>query len=84
MIFQQTQFFEANRVTYRSKDGLNCVWWHRADRNWWVGPCSKVGTNMGLAYLEEDCECPYCERIYYAKGTPQVGASKFKNAPSCT
>jgi hypothetical protein len=70
--FEKTHFLEANRATYRSIDNLNCVWWYRADRHWWVGPCNKVGTNDGLAFLEEDCLCPYCDQVFYNKGKPQV------------
>ena len=50
-------YLEANRPIFQADD--KCIWWHYPKRNWWIGPCEKVGTNSGFAYLEEDLECPF-------------------------
>ncbi len=54
--YYETDYLEANRPVYSS--GENCIWWYRAERNWWIGSCENVGTNNGFAYHEKDLDCP--------------------------
>jgi hypothetical protein len=38
-------------------NGDKCIWWKRQYRRWWIGPCKKVGTNSGYAYIKQDVRC---------------------------
>ena len=40
------------------KKGINCIWWHKKYRHWWIGDCSNRPENVGHAWLEPDVTCP--------------------------
>ena len=40
------------------KKGINCIWWHKKYRHWWIGDCSYLPENVGYAWLEPDVTCP--------------------------
>ena len=40
------------------KKGINCIWWHKEYRHWWIGDCNNRPENVGHAWLEPDVTCP--------------------------
>ena len=40
------------------KKGINCIWWHKKYRHWWIGDCNNRPENVGHAWLEPDVTCP--------------------------
>merc|ERR1712179_93424 len=57
-----SKFKSRGRPVWRlNKDGKRkdyCLWFDISNY-WWVGPCRQVGSNSGLAYLENRARCPY-------------------------
>jgi len=38
-----------------------CVWWFLEYRQWILGDCEDVGSNVGFAYIDADVQCPHPE-----------------------
>ena len=48
---------EANRPIFQQNE--TCIWWHQPTRQWWIGPCENVGSDIAFAYIENDEACPF-------------------------
>jgi hypothetical protein len=72
-IYEMVEYLEENRPIYIDGYNETCIWWIRANRHWWWGPCENVGTNSGNAYLPEDNSCPdYPERTWRRSGSNEL------------
>ena len=43
---------------YWQDRGSSCIWRSTTRNHWWIGSCSNLGINGGMAYLLSDYQCP--------------------------
>ena len=60
-----------------------CLSWHGLYRHWWVQPCSFIGNNGGVAWLEEDARCPYDGHSWRRGGTDELMTKTFVTNNNC-
>jgi len=60
------------RVQADDQINILCISWHGLYRHWWMGPCTHMGKNAGVGWLEEDGMCPYDGSVWRAGGTDRL------------
>jgi len=85
-LYMMTEQWANGRGVYSRKDNdVNtlCISWHGLYRHWWIGPCSTLGLNAGVGWLEEDGRCPYDGSIWRAGGTDARVVDLVVTSKSC-
>jgi len=85
-MYIMTDQWANGRGVYARKDNdihTLCISWHGLYRHWWLGPCTHMGLNAGVGWLEEDGMCPYDGRIWRAGGTDRLIKGAMVTTNNC-
>ena len=85
-LYLMTEQWANGRGVYARRDNdINtlCISWHGLYRHWWLGPCTHVGKNAGVGWLEEDGRCPYDGSNWRAGGTDRLMVGALVTTNSC-
>jgi len=85
-LYLMTEQWANGRGVYARKDNdINtlCISWHGLYRHWWMGPCTHIGKNAGVGWLEEDAKCPYDGSVWRAGGTDKVMKGSLVTTNTC-
>ena len=63
--------------------GDMCMSWHGRYRHWWIQSCGFIGSNGGIAWLEEDARCPYQGVTWRRGGTDAKLNQTFATNGKC-
>jgi len=85
-LYLMTEQWANGRGVYARRDNdINtlCISWHGLYRHWWLGPCTHVGKNAGVGWMEEDGRCPYDGSNWRAGGTDRLMVGALVTTNSC-
>ena len=63
--------------------GDMCMSWHGRFRHWWIQQCGFIGSNGGVAWLEEDARCPYDGVTWRRGGNDELLDMTFATNSEC-